>query len=160
MTSLDTGTYGAKVQSWKRANPRDLLKRLIEEQPRADKETLFKAFRDQVRGDDGEDFLDSIIEYWFANNYHSLTERPSPAPSKAAKRARVEEIKATIKARAAKMILLDMVLPNGKPLRDCTGRECAKAGGWFTKIAGQVKSGDIVGKVMSETQVRKLYSNL
>lgn len=158
MTQLDTGTYGAKVQSWRRANPRDLLKRLIDESPKAGKESLFKTFRDQLRGTDGEEFLDSVIEYWFANNYHSLTERT--APDRAAKRATVDEIKGKVKARIqqeAKIILLDMVLPNGKPLRDCTGKECAKAGGWLTKVAGKVKPNELVGAVLSEAQVRKLH---
>ncbi|GEM_PF-5131432 len=165
MTSLDTGVYGAKVQSWRRSNPRDLLKRLIEENPGADKATIHKTFRDEVRGEDGEEYLDSVIEYWFSNNYHSLVD---PAPRRerpaAQKTDRVAEIREKVKTRIrqeAQIILLDMVLPNGKPLRECTGTECSqlgtKVGAWLTKIAGKVKPSEVVGDVLDEAQVRKLY---
>ena len=160
MTSLDTGTYGAKVQSWRRANPRDLLKKLIEENPRVAKADLFKTFRDQIRGDDGEEFLDSIIEYWFSNNYHSLIERHprNAAANKAEKRAKIAEITEKIKARVRQeaLFLLDTVLPNGKALRDSTFGECAKIGGALSKIASKGKPGQIVGTVLSDTQLRKL----
>lgn len=153
MTTLETGVYGAKVQSWKRASPRDLLKRLIDENPNSSKEDLLKKFSDKVT----KNHLDAIIEYWFANNYNSLTERKAPAPSREQKRAIVEQRKSEIKARAVNMVFLDLVLPNGKPLRDCTGKDCAKAGGLFAKIANKIKPNEIVGKVLSETEVRKLY---
>ena len=160
MTSLDTGTYGAKVQSWRRANPRDLLKRLIEENPGVAKAELFKTFRDQIRGDDGEEFLDSIVEYWFANNYHSLIEHPAPqlAANKAEKQTKIAEIKEKIKTRVRQeaIFLLDTALPHGKTLRNSTFGECAKIGGALSKIASKGRPGQIVGNVLSDTQLRKL----
>jgi hypothetical protein len=48
-----------------------------------------------------------------------------------------------------------------KALRDCTGRECAKLGGkvgaWLGRIAAKVKPGDVVGDVLDEAEVRKMY---
>ncbi len=154
MTLIDTGTYGAKVQSWKRANPRDLLKRLIDDNPKAGKDTLFREFRDQLRGDDGEDFLDSVIEYWFANNYHSLIEKPKVprAARQAQRREAVEKVKETIRAR-----LLDMRLPNGLTLAASTFGYCAKLGGGLARIGAKGKPNQVVGKHLSETEVRKLY---
>lgn len=155
MTLLDTGIYGAKVQSWRRANPRDLLKRLIDENPKFGKDNLFKTFRDQLRGEDGEEFLDSVIEYWFANNYHSLIERPTPhirAARKAAARADTEKVKEHIQKR-----LLNMVLPNGETLGNSTFGYCAKLGGGLSRIGAKGKPNQIVGKHLSETEVRKLY---
>lgn len=155
MTSLDTGTYGAKVQSWKRANPRDLLKRLIDNQPAAGRDAIFQEFREYLRGDDGEDFLDSVIEYWFANNYHSLIERPAPsrAAQQTERRVAVEKVKETIRAR-----LLDMRLPNGLTLAASTFGYCAKLGGGLARIGAKGKPNQVVGKHLSETEVRKLYS--
>lgn len=145
MSMIHTGLLGSKVVSWRRSNPRDLLKRIIETNPGATRAQLVSAVRDVASVDE----MDSIIEFWVVNTRRALLKRPEP--SKEEIRARVEQIKNTISAR-----LLDMILPNGKPLRDCTGSECAQVGGWLTKIANRVKPNDVVGTVLTETQVRKL----
>lgn len=159
MTSLDTGTYGAKRQSFRKASPRDLLKRLMEENSRASEQKLQAMFADKVRSDD--DYIDAIIEYWFANNYRSLVSKPEAPAQKqravAERAARVEVIKEKIKIAATRIVLLDITMPNGKALRDCTGKDCAKAGGWLSKIAKSIKTTDVVGKVMSESAVQKIF---
>ncbi|MCM0751999.1 hypothetical protein DEA98_14100 [Brucella pseudogrignonensis] len=38
-----------------------------------------------------------------------------------------------MKAKVRSIVLLDLVLPDGKALRDATGSECAKAGGFFPR---------------------------
>lgn len=163
---ITPGTYGAKVQSWKNANPRDLLKTLIDENPSAAKPALLAMVRSELLDERAADMLDSVIEYWFTNNYHSLVAPVARAPRpprevvKAAQTAKVAEIKANVQARIqeeARLLLLDLVLPNGKALRDSTGNECAKAGGWFTKIASRIPPGKKVGKVLSEDQLRSLW---
>lgn len=157
MTNIDTGTYGAKRQSYRKASPRDLLKRVMEENARANEQKLQKIFADSVRQD--EDYIDAIIEYWFANNYRSLVHKPPQATQavKAERAARVEVVKKTIKAAATRMVLLEMILPNGKPLKDCTGKDCAKAGGWLAAIAGKVKPAQKVGLVLSEEDIWGLF---
>ena len=50
-----------------------------------------------------------------------------------------------------------MIMPNGKPLRECTGKDCAKAGGWLSKLAKKVKPNQKVGDVLSEAQVKRLF---
>lgn len=167
------GLYGAKVQSWHKANPRDLLKRLLDEH-RADaisfdqtlKKKVLAAFRDAVRED--EDYLDPIIEYWFSNNYHSLIEAPrevtTPAQRSQMRQSVVETVKKAVERRIveeAKIALLDMVLPNGKSLRDCTGKECAalgpKIGGWLTRVAGEIGPRQKVGSALTEDRLQALY---
>lgn len=165
MTSLDTGTYGAKVQSWRRANPRDLLKQIMDEtsDPK-DKKTILSVFRDRVRGDDGWDYLDSIIEYWFSNNYHSLMDEnlrtKRAAPNKLLKSAKIAEFKkkVAVRIRQEALFLLDTMLPNGKTLRDSTFGECAKIGGVLSKIANSGKPTQVVGKVLTDVQLRKLQA--
>lgn len=163
---ITPGTYGAKVQSWKNANPRDLLKSLIDEHPSAAKTTLLAMVRNELLEDRSADMLDSVIEYWFTNNYHSLVAPVARAPRpprevvKAAQTAKVADIKSKVQARIqeeAQLLLLDLVMPNGKSLRDSTGKECAKAGGWYTKIAMRVPPGTKVGKALSEDQLRALW---
>ena len=158
---VDTGTYGAKRQSSRKANPRDILLKLMEEHKSTSEKDLRRLFTDKVIED--HDQLDAIIEYWFANNYRSLVAKKIETPETkatavAARSARVAAVKAEIKVRAARMVLLDMVMPNGKALRDSTGKDCANAGGWLAKIAKAIKPTQIVGKALSEAQVRKFFS--
>lgn len=170
MTQLDTGERGAKRQSWHRANPRDLLKRLIEAKPDASEAQLQKLFLQTLR-DEEDEYFDTIVDYWFGNNYRSLIHPPrgpsGPRP-RAPRPAVVQEtkdlVKASVKdhvARKASLLLMDIVLPTGKKLRNSTGAELAelaeRIGGWFILIAERVKPGQKVGDVLSEKQVRELY---
>lgn len=167
---LNTGINGAKVQSWKSANPRDILKRLMEENPQMEKPALLAALRHELLAEDRIEYLDAVIEYWFSNNYQSLVAprtsaprvsapRPSPAVAKAARQKEVVTLKKNLERHIEEKVeerLLDFIMPSGKTLRDSTGADCAKAGGWFTKIAGAVGARQRVGNVLSEEQVRKL----
>lgn len=160
MTHIDTGTYGAKRQSWRKANPRDFLKRIIDEMPSAGRDAIFLEFKEQIMADTSrEEYLDSVLEYWFSNNFHSLTERPTltrrvdPA-AKAERAAKVQEVKQKIVAR-----VLDMPLPNGLTLAESTFGYCKKLGGGLSRIGAAGKARDIVGKHLSEVEVRRLYNN-
>jgi hypothetical protein len=160
--SIDIGSYGAKRQSTRRASPRDILLTLLKQHPAGSERVLLGLFTEKVI--ERRDYLDVIIEYWFTNNYRSLFKK-TMSPDEQAKRAeefriKREEVKAEIKRRATRMVLLDLAMPNGKALRDCTGRDCKKAGGWFTKLAKMIKPDDVVGKVLSETQVRKVWQKV
>jgi hypothetical protein len=100
----------------RKASPRDVLMRLLKEHPASSKEELRRLFTDEVIDD--PDHIDAIIEYWFANNYRSLV-RKAMSPEEQAKRAEErrierEELKAEIKRRATRMVLLDLAMPNGK----------------------------------------------
>lgn len=161
MPELNTGTYGAKVQSWRAANPRDLLKGIRADNPRADKPRLLSLFEDKVMASTPA-YLSAIIEYWFSNNYASLVERSSAARAEGvAQRERIEGnmrlgVKAAIKREA--MILLSTMLPNGKALRDTTFGECAKMGGVLSRIATKGKPKQIVGTVLSDAELRGLQA--
>lgn len=165
-TKSDAGVYGAKVQSWRKANPRELLKELVDENPTLGRSALLAAFAREVTKPDADDYLETIIEYWFANNYHSLLcgddgTREKKAPSR---KERLEATKESLIAgieRRAKILLLDMVLPNGKPVRDCTGGDCrtlgAAVGGWLGAVADRVGPEQVVGEVLTEQQLADLY---
>ncbi|MUO30825.1 MULTISPECIES: hypothetical protein [Rhizobium/Agrobacterium group] len=160
---LDAGTYGAKVQSWKRYNPRELLIRVMDDHAGADKQAILSALRDALLLDDGPDYLDAIIEYWFSNNYNSIVTRPSLTVERkttVSLKARADTLKAKVKAKIieeAKMILMDMIMPNGKPLRDCTARDCEAAGGWLQSLASLVPPDEKVGSALTENDVRKAF---
>ena len=64
----------AKGNTWHRSNPRDVLKRLIAENPKAGKRKLLALFLEHIDGRDGRGALDSVTKYWFDANYDRLTE--------------------------------------------------------------------------------------
>jgi hypothetical protein len=66
-----------KGQFWRRSNPRDVLKRLIAENPKAGKRKLLALFLEHVRSSDGS--LDSVAKYWFDANYDRLAGGDGPA---------------------------------------------------------------------------------
>lgn len=58
-----------KGKSWRRSNPRAVLKRLIAENPKSGKRKLLALFLEHIDGCDGKRALDSVAEYWFDANY-------------------------------------------------------------------------------------------
>jgi len=131
---------------------------MMDENPDDDGVRLMRRFSLAVV--DNPDMIDSIIEYWFSNNYRSLTFIPHADQKE--KAALVRNAEQIIKSRMETLVLLDMVLPNGKKLRDATGAECArfapKVGKLLKKVAEKVRPTQIVGEVLSEGQLKKLYS--
>jgi hypothetical protein len=115
---------------------------------------LLRKFVEKLADDD--DHLAVVIEYWFTNNLRSLRAKPKPIDSAATIAGFKAKLDGKI-AQKAREILLDLIMPNGAPLRDCTGKDCSDFGGWFKKIADMVKPRQRVGSILSEDQVRALY---
>lgn len=171
MTFTDTGVRGATGQSWRGANPRDLLKRVIDDNPGSDRVGLFRLFIEKLKEEDDGDYMETIIEYWFANNYHSLITARSAADEPERRNAAIAERELLVAGTAEKLrdkiaeqaavALLDLMMPNGKLLSACNGEECAKLGSkigsWLQKVARRVKPGEIVGDVLTEEDLRALY---
>jgi CheY-like chemotaxis protein len=172
---------GATRQSWRETGPRDLLKRLVAENPTATEAELLKLFGEAVV--DNQSCLSIVIEYWFANNLRALERITAPVGSVVEKEARevkkaelakkVAAAKETVASRVskvteihaeakAKVILLDLMMPTGKPLRDCTGAEVRKlaksVGGWLAAIAARVKPTQTVGAVLSEGELQRMLA--
>lgn len=61
-----------------------------------------------------------------------------------------------MRAKLRSVVLLDLVLPNGKALRDATGAECAKAGGFFADVAKSVTPSQVVGKHRTEGELQNI----
>lgn len=147
MTHIDLGATGAKVQSWAKHNARELLAKIFRENQDADEEKIYHLFLDECAP-----YFHEIVRYWVTNNLRALKPKQKLADSAEA----VAAAKETIKLR-----MLDCFLPNGKALRDCTGKECAelssKVGAWLGKIAKAVGPTKRVGDVLSEEQASALW---
>lgn len=62
----------------------------------------------------------------------------------------------TLKTSIRNVILLDLVMPNGKALRHATGAECARAGGFYAEIGKRLKPTQVVDKHMSEANLQDI----
>lgn len=67
----------------------------------------------------------------------------------AERESRTARVRAAVEYRIRKIILLDITLPNGKRLREATGAECSKAGGFFMEVARHIKPTQVVDKHLS-----------
>lgn len=177
MQEIHTGSQGAKRQSWEPGNPRPLLLRLAREHPKADADALEKAHLEAIIEAirDGDfDYVRGLHSYWFGNNLQSALnadpdlKRSFSPPARAAEHKMVDATKADAKAaiaahieRSAKLVLLDLILPNGKKLRNATGADCKglapKMGIWLANIARKVQPNQTVGKILTEKEVRHIY---
>ena len=132
-------------------NPRDLVIEVVKAMPEAGRKERFERFWADL-GDAGDDNRRAVAWYFFVNMHDYLTtsrNQADPVQRAQAKRDLVESIKAQI-------VMLDLTMPNGKPMKDCTGAEMAKFGNRYQKIAEQVGKAKLVGAVLNEDQVKEI----
>lgn len=157
---INPGRQGATRQGWRKKGHRELVRELVVGSPTESESRLFEIFVARCRED--ENYLISALEYAWTNAYHSINAQlelekdPVKVVRERAKRAETREKIA--KEIAAKVLILNLEMPNGKKLRYCTGEECATFGGAFLKIAQKVGKNKLVGQTLTEAQVRKLFN--
>src|SRR4030095_2232893 len=130
------------------------------------RDAIAALFWEEVRED--FDCLKTItLEYWLPNNYQQLikprrnqSRKSRPFVRAQAKASVTSSIQKKIKS-GIKIALLGMKMPNGKELRNCTGRECeqlsTKVGSWLERVAAKLEPSEIVGDKLSESDLRRLY---
>lgn len=171
MPTLNTETAKAKrAQREAPANPADLLKEVVEANPRDTTDGIYEKFKDRLLDIDNEVHLDIVIMSWFGPVYSKLTapkvdvreHERRLAQKRAEKEADKDAMMGTIRANMTKIVLSDMVLPHGKAVKDSTGRECAqlgpKVGEWLSRVAGELRPNQVVGKALSEDRLQELYA--
>jgi hypothetical protein len=179
MTYVDnnypTSQYGATREHRKGSSAEALLKTLMDRatDPHSweERNDIKAEITTTLRSKEGQKYIESVIDGWFQNAYRRLLkdypngdappEREVHVTASKTKQVEVEQKLEKAIDRRVKLKLLDLVLPNGKALRDCTGRECRalgkKTNRWLVAIADRIKPTDLVGAVMSETAVRRMY---
>lgn len=158
----NTGKYGAKVQSWKKHGPREILENLINKFGSEDKAFLLKEYSAAVRKN--PEALHTIILYTFTNNYRSLVEDNEGESERRRKKyerrirtKRDAEVAVKVARVRVVTLVLGMTMPNGKTLGESTGREVRKVGGLFSKIAAKVPPNKRVDSVLSEKEALALW---
>jgi hypothetical protein len=153
-TGADTGKLGATRISWEHESARNLLLQIMEEFPDADDKTLARHLRERAPAED----CDWPVYLYFVTNHARALRRGRSTRRR--RRSATSRAKAKAKVRAA---LLDLFMPNGKPLRDCTGSECERYGKdderrglWLQRVADKVGPDKHVGEVLDERQLKAL----
>jgi hypothetical protein len=182
---MSTQEYGALsgVTQETRGKPslRELLRSLIEQNRKASKDAVFKLFKGALEDDvddvrmPADSYFVVTAKYWFTHNYDSIRREREPlAVRQQRQKERDERRRERVTVgtarhvetvnQQARVMLLEMVMPNGKTLGKCTGAECVEYGSWLGKWLGEVgkKVGPkrLVGDVMSEKQLLKMKSSL
>ena len=123
------------------------------------KETTWALFKKR------DTFYRLLFDNWFNANWDRydsevkdnqvVVKRKTRGSTKKSPRFKV--IAKRVLKESAAIVLMNLPMPNGKNLRDCTGSECAKFGGWFASIAKVLKPNEKVGSHLSEQDLKNLY---
>ena len=153
MTHIESGVQGAKRARWREVNPWKLLREIAEGLPNGEKEELWAAFWREAQ--DADDYLEAIARYFFDNAFLSLKKDQDGTAKHHKGKPKKESLESEVETRA--LMLLQMMMPNGKQLGDCTGPDCRRFGGWLRGLAKLVPAGKTVGQSLTEAKVRRLW---
>jgi len=154
-TEKNLGKTGAKRQSYESGGARTLFLKIMETYEVSDAEEVATLFEDENNMLVVPPMVHEVLIYWAQNQLRALRKEEGKEERKA--KAKADRAKGAMRVR--NFVLLDMEMPNGKKLRNCTFREVAAFGGWLDDLS---KAGDpdaIVGDVLVESKVRRIYDN-
>lgn len=69
---------------------------------------------------------------------------------------RTERVFEEMRANIRNVVLLDMPMPNGKLLRDSTGADCVKAGGFYAAVGKAIKPQQVVDRQLTEGDLQNI----
>lgn len=137
---------------------------LIRGNPRAsEKETLDELW-DQVKSN--SQIYRLLIDNWFIRNYSNLRDRIEvkedgstvyKTPRKSFYRPASASTERAVKI-IRNLVIMDLLMPNGKQLRDCTFADLANLGNWARDLCKHGKPTEVVGKKLTEDQVRDVWA--
>ena len=155
----------------------DLLKKIIVDDPSVSEASAKQQMWEQIK--DSQGLFRLLYDNWFNANWFRyepevkeiITEIPGKPPvigqsvtvmRKRRGSQRETKFKRKVVAKKiimekAQIILMNLPMPNGKLLRDCTFADCSKFTGWFKILAKQGKPTEKVGKKLSEIDLQNLW---
>jgi hypothetical protein len=150
--NIDPGVKGQTRSTWRDpTHLRGLLMKLVRLYPDASRDELEELFLIEAKTQDS--LIDEALRRAFDNDFARM-EQPSPRPRKKLTEAEIAAAAERLKA----IVLLDLILPNGKKLGDCTGKECRAAGGWLIEVGARVGDRGVVGETLNEAEVAKIFA--
>lgn len=149
MLNTETSKGAVHIARRMQANPREILISTVEANEGLPKEKLFDLWSEEIVDD--EEMQRAVRWYFFINMYSGLTDLRTGH----AKNGRARPTVAEIVEKARKIVLMDLVLANGKTIKDSTFAELGQCGGWLVRVSKLGKPNQIVGKSITEDQLRK-----
>lgn len=147
-------TYaGPMLHKTERHNPTELIVRLMEKHPGADRQEIETMFIANVIDD--HDYLMPCLKYFFFNAWTGLHPKPGK-PSKTISRRASTAVSAIKKA----IVIGELLMPNGKTVRKCTGFEMRRIGGRFSKFGtacAKIAKGRKIENAIPEKDLLKLW---
>ena len=150
------------------ARPLGLFITVVRDNGGTDEAKHIRAFKQLLNEEGYEDFRAAVIDEWARIKYSTAYSAANP-PTASELRARMEQQKReqaeerraidAIKLKVMKRAL-NLVMPNGKLLGQCTGAECAQFGGFFAKISERVGATELVGEVLSSRDLVEIANTV
>lgn len=169
MTHLEQVTVPKRLPAIRRRvhkeNALGLLISCIQERRSLTEREHKAVFRKMILEEGYEDFLEALVDEWLGIKYTTALRAATPVSigelrANIAKRSR-ERKRADEQVVSAKSIMgarfLELVMPNGKALRDCTGEQCTKFGGFYARIGKKVGATQLVGRVLTADDVADIF---
>jgi hypothetical protein len=160
MEHIEIGSTGAFRATWRKGNPRSLLRTIINKHRNADESKIHDLFWREVQDDPG--LLRACIEYWLDNNYRSvMAEKAAPLDlrqQRAVERSKaIEKERGKIRHRVFNLVIMNLVMPNEKKVSECNKDDCLTIGGWMTAVGKKLPAGKTVGEHFDENALRELW---
>lgn len=169
MSETDFGLTGAKQQSTHNGDPRSLLARILEKDPKVSDADILEMIREAIA--ENPEHLEAILLYWITNERRNLTRRPYSPRNHSPQERKAEAEKEMIIAEknAAEMIkefktdvfrskFLDMMVPSlDKPVRECTVAEMGTVIGAFSMFANCGEPHQKIGELFTDEEAQRLY---
>ena len=152
----------------------DTYQRVLKNDPDGSRKDHFKAFLAEVSSDPkliealAEDYFERMYARWKIQRIgksHSIVGTPATERRAEQSRAQRQNVKnmvsetvGRITNRINRIVLMEMTMPNGKRLRDCTGAELTRFGGFYSEVARHLKPSQVVDKHMNESDLQAIWS--
>ncbi len=146
-------------------NPFSIYRELRMDDRTASDAVLSKKWRAAVNNN--PDLFDAVIEYarvLFEATWQRDQIKPKYKPQSFPKNiqrekeiiAKEKEIITKVVEKAKNIIRMELIMPNGKKLKDCTFKECSAMGGWLKVLATKGMPGEKVGDKLTEKDLQNL----
>lgn len=154
MIELHATYAGPAIRKTEAANPTEIVTRLVEQNPEASRDVIIQLFVREIIDD--EALVTACLKYFAWHAWQGLQPRKQRRQTSSDRAARAKAVGAIVEKLRRAVIISELLMPNNKPVAQCTGTEMAKFGRFgaaVSKIAKRRKVGD----VMSEDQLWKLW---
>jgi hypothetical protein len=150
-TVITPGIKGVTRSTWRDATHlRGMLLKLITQNPDATRDDLEEMYLAKAKKKSA--LVDEALRRAFDNDLARVQQ-----PARPQRRTSATDV-AAVADNVKSIVLLDLILPTGKALRDSTGKECNRAGGWLMKVAERVGDRGVVGEKLSEADLAAIFA--